>query len=170
MQSRNVRRTIGTSCTGELMDELREAFDRFDIDGSGFIEVAELDALLSALGLDSGREEVVVALVRLESKDPSRISRDELEAWWSGPAAALRQPKLDPELDENLRALFDRFDADGNGTIDVPELATLLDAAGLVVTPERIYAAIQSVDADESGALSWPEFRTWWRALHGDLL
>ena len=40
------------------MQELREAFDLFDTDGSGTIDTKELQVALRALGFDSKKEKV----------------------------------------------------------------------------------------------------------------
>jgi len=64
-------------------------FKRFDRDGSGSIDRAELAALLEALnqspalGDDLGEEELDVAMISIDTNDSGRISWDEFQAWWS---------------------------------------------------------------------------------------
>lgn len=148
------------------MTDLRQLFDRFDEDGSGTIEVSELDELLIALGLDSSSDAALMALAGLKTSDPSRVTWPELAAWWEGASTlALRAPAQPIEDEDEVRHLFDKLDEDGDGAIDVREFKHLLAAAGLPPDTDAVVAAIQSVDRDHDGTLSWTEFRKWW----GDL-
>merc|ERR1712187_44861 len=59
---------------------------------------------------------------------------------------------------EELRGVFELFDADGNGSLDSTELGMVMRAIGLHVGEKEIKAMINSVDADGSGCIEWPEF------------
>tara|TARA_B110000046_G_C12700309_1_gene276305 strand:- start:11 stop:331 length:321 start_codon:yes stop_codon:yes gene_type:complete len=67
------------------MQELREAFDLFDTDGSGTIDTKELQVALRALGFDSKKEKVrkMIADIDLDGSgaELERASRAELEGW-----------------------------------------------------------------------------------------
>lgn len=54
--------------TADQLQEVREAFDLFDVDGSGCIDVRELKIAMRALGFDVKKREVV-GLVRELGKD-----------------------------------------------------------------------------------------------------
>jgi centrin-1 len=54
--------------TADQLQEVREAFDLFDVDGSGSIDVRELKIAMRALGFDVKKREVV-GLVREMGKD-----------------------------------------------------------------------------------------------------
>ena len=46
--------------TTEQKQEIREAFDLFDLDGSGTIDVKELKVAMRALGFEPKREEITI--------------------------------------------------------------------------------------------------------------
>lgn len=161
--------------------ELRKHFEHFDTDGSGFIEIGELEPLLEKLGLD-GRadDDVMEAMAKLSPKDAHRISWDELERWWHehGADAVDTEPETedadDGEEPENLRAsgdlptnrqlraVFDRFDTDQSGDIDLKELAKFLEAAGFDPDDEQLESMFAAFDQDGNGRLTWDEFVRWW--------
>jgi Ca2+-binding EF-hand superfamily protein len=61
-----------------------------------------------------------------------------------------------------LRDRFERVDQDGNGKIDEPEFARLLDDLGVGYDDAQIRAAFAAIDADQSGHIELEEFRSWW--------
>lgn len=65
---------------------------------------------------------------------------------------------------DEAREIFRSYDYDGSGSIDAGELARLLEALGMAPTEEDLAVALEVVDANHSGKISWPEFSAWWRA------
>merc|ERR1712187_779645 len=59
---------------------------------------------------------------------------------------------------EELRGVFELFDADGNGSLDSTELGMGMRAVGFHLGETEIKAMINTVDADGSGCIEWPEF------------
>lgn len=60
--------------------------------------------------------------------------------------------------------VFKSFDRDGSGSIDRGEFARLLEALEQPVTEEELNVALDVVDSNHSGRISWPEFLAWWTA------
>lgn len=69
---------------------------------------------------------------------------------------------MDDTEDTELRAAFDRFDTDGDGTIDADEFARLLDAIGVKMTDNEVYVGFHAIDINASGRIDFGEFRQWW--------
>jgi len=61
-----------------------------------------------------------------------------------------------------LRAAFDRFDRDGNGTIDEDEFSELVRSLGVAMTPEKVQTAFLAVDVNGNGRIDFGEFVVWW--------
>ena len=59
-----------------------EGFNKFDIDGSGFIEKAEFEQVVNALGESLTEKDLMVLLRRLDTNGDGTISKDEFMAWW----------------------------------------------------------------------------------------
>ena len=54
--------------------------------------------------------------------------------------------------------LFNRFDLDGGGTIDVIELKEMLQAVGQDMSIEDLKVLMDEFDEDGSGAIDFEEF------------
>ena len=76
------------------MQELREAFDLFDTDGSGTIDTKELQVALRALGFDSKKEKVrkMIADIDLDGSGARTAASATPRGWpsgrWSGASLA----------------------------------------------------------------------------------
>lgn len=58
--------------------------------------------------------------------------------------------------------VFKSFDRDGSGSIDRGEFARLLEALGQAIGEEELEIALDAVDSNRSGRISWAEFQSWW--------
>ncbi|MCP3097478.1 EF-hand domain-containing protein [Myxococcus sp. K15C18031901] len=61
-----------------------------------------------------------------------------------------------------LLDIFQRYDRNRTGSIERAEFARLLEALGQNVTDEELEIALDIVDTDSTGKISWIEFKTWW--------
>lgn len=80
--------------------------------------------------------------------------------------ATISHPELfegQAEHDETFE-IFKSFDRDGSGSIDRAELARLLEALGQDLADDELAVALEVVDANHSGRISWDEFKAWWSA------
>jgi hypothetical protein len=75
-------------------------------------------------------------------------------------------PELSDSETEHDEAfeVFKSFDRDGSGSIDRRELARLLEALGQAISEEELEIALDAVDSNRSGRISWDEFKAWWSA------
>ncbi|HVU05861.1 MAG TPA: EF-hand domain-containing protein [Polyangiaceae bacterium] len=63
---------------------------------------------------------------------------------------------------DDLRAQFDKFDTDGNGSIDEDEFAALVKSLGVSMTAEKVAVAFMAIDVDGNRNIEFGEFRAWW--------
>uniref|UniRef100_A0A1I8G0Q7 Calmodulin n=2 Tax=Macrostomum lignano TaxID=282301 RepID=A0A1I8G0Q7_9PLAT len=59
---------------------------------------------------------------------------------------------------ESLKAVFDYFDRDGTGTLELDELEELLNALGQCVTKEEVRSIMAADDINSDGVMSLSEF------------
>ncbi len=78
--------------------------------------------------------------------------------------AVSNHSELDDEAHEEVFEIFKAYDRDGSGSIDRGELARLLEALGQAPDEESLAIALDVVDANHSGRISWVEFRAWWQS------
>ena len=60
-----------------------------------------------------------------------------------------------------------RFQQHHRGQIDASEFGRLLYDFGVILTPDQEKAALQKIDNDNSGMISYDEFTKWWRQGEG---
>ncbi len=63
---------------------VRRAFRKFDEDGSGAIDVGELQALLAELGAEFTPLEVAEVMRLVDTDNSGVISEQEFVDWWTG--------------------------------------------------------------------------------------
>lgn len=76
--------------------------------------------------------------------------------------ARVNHPELDDEDHEEVFEIFKVYDRDGSGSIDRAEFTRLLEALGMTPGEEELSVALDVVDANHSGKISWDEFKAWW--------
>lgn len=67
---------------------------------------------------------------------------------------------LSDEQIANIRATFDRFDADSSGTISTEEISEILKSMGQDPSPEVLDVIVHDMDPDRSGEINFDEFCT----------
>lgn len=76
----------------------------------------------------------------------------------SRPAAHAMAEKLSKEQVADFKAVFTRFDTDGDGSINLQELGDAMRALGQDPTEAELKDIIARVDTDGDGAISFQEF------------
>ena len=62
--------------------------------------------------------------------------------------------------DRRLKAIFDSFDRDGNGFIDVQEIRDSLEASGITISIATVESIVEALDSDsKDGKLAYKEFK-----------
>lgn len=65
----------------------------------------------------------------------------------------------DPDFEEEMRAAFAVFDKDGNGYINLQELAIVMKNLGEKMTTDGIQRMIKEADLDGDNQISFDEFK-----------
>eukprot|EP00928_Gymnodinium_smaydae_P038466 TRINITY_DN2652_c0_g2_i1.p1 TRINITY_DN2652_c0_g2~~TRINITY_DN2652_c0_g2_i1.p1 ORF type:complete len:955 (+),score=197.02 TRINITY_DN2652_c0_g2_i1:88-2952(+) len=174
-------------------DTLGDLYNRLDTDGDGGISLLELlaavqrepDIAAQVLpGIDCDRLmsdedtfDAASAIFDAMSGGRKRISRADFECYLRGRAGAdAGAQEAQSEADADLRAIFDRIDADGSGAISRlevlaaasgdPELARILGASPAVLGDEDSYDAVLAAFdamADGSRRVDFASFRAYVR-------
>ena len=136
------------------MEQCREAFLKFDKDGSGTIDSSELKATLQSLGQSPTDEELFDMIAQVDEDASGEIEFSEFLQVISLQKEAAA--KLGDETDtlEAFAALGGNIDKSGH--VDADKLsATILDF-GLTIDINGLIAA---VDTDRSGKIEYDEFK-----------
>jgi calcium-binding protein CML len=125
-----------------------KVFKRFDADLDGSISTAELGALTAAMGVPLAGAELQEAVRQLDRNGNGVISLEEYASWFD---------------DLEVRRTFDTFDVDRSGSISRLELAAILGKLRIELTKEELREALNRLDRDRSGTISFAEFLPWWK-------
>jgi len=130
---------------------LNQKFTKFDSDGSGELNQEELQGLLQSLGIDASDDQMAHIISSIDLDNDSNVSFAELVQWFGV---------------FDARKAFDQYDADNSGEIGSQELnALLIDLGwGGAVSPEILQQALEKLDSDGTGEISFEEFLPWWNA------
>ncbi|KAH8053144.1 Ca2-binding protein [Aureococcus anophagefferens] len=164
--------TRGTKRLGERETaELREAFELFDSEKSGKINLHELKVLLRALGFQARPPRARRAPPPPDAPAPPQVKKTdvikmvhELEPSNEGSVDFLlfsqlmaeRYAERDPE--EEIMKAFQLFDNDGSGKISLKNMRQVARELGEDLSEEELQAMIEEFDRDQDGEISQEEF------------
>ncbi|OSX79471.1 hypothetical protein BU14_0076s0027 [Porphyra umbilicalis] len=137
--------------TDEQRDEIREAFDLFDADGSGTIEGKELKTAMRALGFEPRKDELKKMVASVDARGDGRINLEEFTALMG---ARITEKEVH---DEMLKA-FSLFDSSGSGRITLADLKRVAESLGEPMTEKELSEMISEADVDGDGSVNAAEF------------
>ncbi|KAM3128217.1 hypothetical protein pb186bvf_019700 [Paramecium bursaria] len=150
-----IKKKAKQEITEDQKQEVKEAFDLFDTDRSGTIDQHEVKVILRALGFDVQKQEVLALMKEYDKEETGRIEysdyvdlmtrkynerdpQDEIVRAFklfdddcSGKITLKKLKKVAKELGENLsdqelQAMIDEFDKDGDGQINIDEFLSIM--------------------------------------------
>ena len=140
-----------TELTEEQKQEIKEAFDLFDTDGSGAIDAKELKVAMRALGFEPKKEEVKKMMSEADREGSGTISyKDFLEMMQT------KMAERDPI--EEIKKAFKLFDAEEKGKIGFKDLKRVAKELGENMTDEELNEMIEEADRDGDGEISEEDF------------
>ncbi len=137
--------------TEEQKQEIREAFDLFDTDGSGTIDAKELKVAMRALGFEPKKEEIKRMISEVDKDGSHTIDfNDFLELMTA------KMAERDPR--EEILKAFRLFDDDDTGKISFKNLKRVAKELGENMTDEELQEMIDEADRDGDGEINEEEF------------
>ncbi|NXU32455.1 CETN1 protein, partial [Thalassarche chlororhynchos] len=139
----------------EQRRELREAFESFDRDGSGLIDVSNLKARscknAAALGCELGREEMKRIVSEFSEEGSGKLT-------FKSFLQVMTQKMAEPCLKKEILEAFKVFDCDGTGKISFENLKVVASEIGEDITDEELQEMIDEADVDGDGEVNKQEF------------
>ncbi|XP_062513887.1 uncharacterized protein LOC134189586 [Corticium candelabrum] len=137
--------------TEEQRQEIREAFDLFDTEGTGVIDAKELKVAMRALGFEPKKEEIKKMIAEVDREGKGSIDfNDFLHLMTS------KMAEKDPK--EEILKAFRLFDDDQTGKISFKNLKRVAKELGENLTDEELQEMIDEADRDGDGEISEQEF------------
>ncbi|XP_076635399.1 uncharacterized protein LOC143348714 [Colletes latitarsis] len=137
--------------SAEHRNDIKEAFDLFDPDGTGKIATKELIVAIRALGFEPKEEEMKKLIA---DTDPDGLCILSYAEFLNLMSAKIFEMDAKEEV---LRA-FRLFDYDNTGKITFKNLQTVARQIGDDVTDEELQEMIDEADVDGDGEISQEEF------------
>ena len=126
--------------------ELKEAFDLFDHEKSGKLNIHELKVLMP-LGFQVKKGDVVKCIHDIEPQNEGHVDFS-LYAQIMAEKYALRDPE------EEILKAFQLFDHDGSGKISLKNMRHVAAELGEDLADEELQAMIEEFDRDQDGEIS----------------
>ena len=140
---------------------LKSLFGKYDIDDSGYLSKTEVVRLLSE-DLALNKKEVEAFGLLMDKDASHRISFDEFASWVQHPdQSGLLMDPTGTKYHILLKAVeyFKQFDVDESGALEVGEFTKLMKSIG--VKDEAVTAALNGIDRNHDGKISFYEFLKW---------
>merc|ERR1712227_638131 len=128
--------------TEEQIEEIREAFNLFDADNSGAIDVRELKAAMRALGFEVKKEELKKMISDIDNDGNGSIEFQEFLEMMTGKMG-------EKDTREDIEKVFKPFDDDNTNKISFRNLARVA---------EELQDMINQADRDGDGEINIDEF------------
>ncbi|XP_047926707.1 uncharacterized protein [Anser cygnoides] len=125
--------------------QLREAFDLFDADGSGQMDVRGLKITMRALGCELRKEEMKRIISQVDEEGSGKINFESFL-------------QAEPYSEKEILKGFKLFDYDGTGKISFEKLKLVATEVGEDITDEELQEMIDEADADGDGEVDQQEF------------
>ncbi|XP_028127370.1 calcium-binding protein LPS1-alpha-like [Camellia sinensis] len=120
-QPHAISRSSSLNSRAHIEEELKQVFNKFDVNGDGKISSSELGSILSSLGYSATDDELQTMIREVDSDGDGVIDLDEF--------IELNTKDIDSnEVFENLKEAFSVFDIDKNGSISADELQNVLSS------------------------------------------
>merc|ERR1711937_1017742 len=145
----------GKAAKGELTEEqkqeIREAFDLFDTDGSGAIDAKELKVAMRALGFEPKKEEVKKMISDINKDGDGTIDFDEFMMMMTAKMG-------EKDSREEIIKAFRLVDDDETGRISFKNLKRVAKELGETMTDEELQEMVDEADRDGDGEINEEEF------------
>jgi len=145
------KKAVKPELSEDQKQELREAFDLFDADKTGTIDLHELKVLMRALGFEVKKPEVIKLVHDVDPNNVGNVDYDHFLEIMSEKYA-----ERDPE--EEIHKAFQLFDDDNTKKISLKNMRRVARELGENLSEEELQAMIDEFDRDQDGEISSDEF------------
>lgn len=135
----------------EQKQEIREAFDLFDADGSGTIDIKELKVAMRALGFEPRKDEIKKTVSEIDKEGTGTIDFNDF-------LSLMTAKMTEKDSKEEILKAFKLFDDDETGKISFRNLKRVAKELGENLTDEELQEMIDEADRDGDGEINEADF------------
>eukprot|EP00262_Sarcandra_glabra_P007138 TRINITY_DN19741_c0_g1_i1.p1 TRINITY_DN19741_c0_g1~~TRINITY_DN19741_c0_g1_i1.p1 ORF type:complete len:172 (+),score=45.64 TRINITY_DN19741_c0_g1_i1:186-701(+) len=137
--------------TQQKKQEIKEAFELFDTDGSGTIDAKELNVAMRALGFEMTEEQINQMIADVDKDGSGAIDFDEFVHMMTAKIG-------ERDTKEELMKAFRIIDHDNNGKISAVDIERIAKELGENFTLGEIREMIEEADRNNDGEVDIDEF------------
>merc|ERR1712149_168662 len=131
--------------------EIKEAFDLFDTDGSGNIDIKELTIAMKALGCEPKPGEIEKMIGEVDDDGSGEIGYPEF-------LQMMTNKILNKDPKDDMLKAFRLFDDDETGKVTLKNLKRVAKETNQTLTDEELQEMLTDADKDEDGQLNEEEW------------
>jgi centrin-1 len=136
------------------VDEIRQAFDLFDTNGTGKIDPKELKAAMQSLGFDSKNPTIFQLIAELDTAEAAKKGGIDFDTF----VEAINNKLGDKETKEGIRRIFNLFIDDPNSdTITITSLKRIARELGEQMSNEELKDMLERASSN-GNELTFEEF------------
>lgn len=135
----------------EQKADIKEAFDLFDTEGTGVIDIKELKVAIRALGFEPKKEEIKKMIADIDKEGSGKISYADF-------LQLMTMKMSEKDSNEEILKAFRLFDDDDTGTISFKNIKRVAKELGENLTDEELREMIDEADLDGDGEVNQEEF------------
>ena len=147
----NTRKYKGLGLTDEEITEIKEAFDLFDIEKTGFIETEDLKNAMETQGFAYKSPTIFKMVCELDVENKRKVDFDEF-------LALMTDHYIEEGSKKEAQKVFNLFDVDHTGFIELKNLKKIAKELGETLDDDDIIELITKTDKDGDGKVSFDEF------------
>jgi Ca2+-binding EF-hand superfamily protein len=148
------KKTIASGLTRDEVDEIRQAFELFDTNGTGRIDPKELKAAMQSLGFDAKNPTIFQLIADLDTPDSAKRGGIDFDTF----VDAINEKLGDKETKEGIRRIFNLFIDDPNSeSITINALKKIAKELGEQMSQEDLKDMLQRASSNGT-ELTFEEF------------
>merc|ERR1719181_399493 len=140
-----------TELDDKQKQEIKEAFDLFDTDGSGNIDVKELTVAMKALGCEPKPGEIEKMISDVDDDGSGEIGFPEF-------LQMMTHKILNKDPKDDMLKAFRLFDDDQTGSVSFKNIKRVAKETNQTLTDDELQEMLTDADADGDGVLNEEEF------------
>ena len=148
------KKVVRPGLSQDEVDEIKQAFDLFDTNGTGRIDPKELKAAMQSLGFDTKNPTIFQLIAELDTPEASKKGGIDFDSF----VEAINNKLGDKETKEGIRRIFDLFIDDPNSdTITLASLRRIARELGEQMSNEELKDMLERASSNGT-ELSFDEF------------
>ena len=145
------KKTSRVELSSQQEQDIKEAFQLFDTQNTGYIDIKDLKVAMRALGFEPKKEEIKKIINDVDKTGSGHVE-------FSAFSQIMAQKISDKDTKDEIMKAFRLFDDDETGKISFKNIKRVAQELGESLTDEELQEMIDEADRDGDGEINQEEF------------